>query len=130
IGMNQDIWKYDTILDKWTKKTNYPGVPIYGVYGFVLGSYIYCGVGVDASATYYQAFWKYNTSIDSWSKEADYIGAARSTCSSFAIADSGYLGLGVDKAGNYYNDFYKFFPDSNTGINNLTTTSGIVISPN
>jgi len=130
-----DIWEYDTASNSWTQKSDYPGVPIFGSEGFVIGTNIYLGTGATKGASndsYEQDFWKYNVLTDKWTPQAKFIGNARTNGNTaFSIADSGYIGMGTDSIPDYYHDFYKFYPDTLTGINELSVNEkAISIYPN
>ena len=64
-GVNQDgaptagFWEYDTVLDSWTRLTDYGRGDGTADVGFVINDVLYGGFGVDEKGNSRQEFWRY-----------------------------------------------------------------------
>ena len=66
-----DIWKYDDVVDTWTKITDYPTISTNGTYSaiaLVSNNYVYIGLGVNSN----QRIYKFDVNDYSWNRIADY----------------------------------------------------------
>jgi N-acetylneuraminic acid mutarotase len=106
-GTLQDFWKYDPVLDSWSKKADYPSTATDACVSFVLNNCIYVGAGFNGSA-YTNEFWKYNTIQDSWVRLADFPGWSR--MGAVLCADEEHVYFGSGFRFEDYNDWWEYFP--------------------
>ena len=106
----KDFWEYDPAADKWTQKTDFPGIGRYGSIAFSIGNIGYMGTGTDGW-TSYSDFYKYDPATDKWSAIADYPGGKRYFASAFVINNKGYVGIGMEFPPNLpTKDFWEYDP--------------------
>ena len=86
----KDWWEYDPIIDSWTRKADFPGLPQSDLTGFVINNKIYLGLGQDNLD---RSWWEYDPSNDSWSRKADYPGISMAGTSpgGFTVGNKGYI---------------------------------------
>lgn len=111
-----DLWEYDPVSDKWTRKADYPGQAAEYVRGFTIGNKAYMGTGFGKrlatpgnDVAQNNDFWEYDPALDKWTRKADFAGVARENVIAFEANGAGYMGLGTDDSYNQnYKDFYKY----------------------
>lgn len=132
--LNNDIWEYDPGTNKWTQKSDYPGLAMYCQSGFVICNNIYVGSGDDSSIGWNHSFWKYNTLSDTWTQESSVLGTTKVQGTAFSIGDTGYYGFGFDSDAIVKNIFDKFYAGDSCEITNDIKTiikpSGVSLYPN
>ena len=101
---HSDIWKYDPLLDSWTKKKDFPGAGREGANIFIVDAKIYIGSGSTASVKL-NDYWEYNPITNDWIEIAG-IPVGRTGAFSFVIANKVYIGSGLE-ADNYINSFWR-----------------------
>jgi RHS repeat-associated protein len=117
VGINtdikKDVWEYSPETDTWTQKTDFPGNPREGVFGFIIGDKGYVGGGINGFNPWYKDFWEYDPSIDVWTQKADFEGSISVNKIGFSINGKGYAGLGQDTGGSFQKDFWEYDPKNN-----------------
>lgn len=88
ISSQKDVWQYDPQLDTWKQLGDFPGGARGGAAYFVLGQYVYFGMGSKSD------FWRYDPVNDSWLQKADFAGGATEDQAGFAVGSLGYLAAG------------------------------------
>ncbi|MBY0425910.1 MAG: hypothetical protein K2Q22_09760, partial [Cytophagales bacterium] len=95
------LYAWDTTLQTWTRKADYPGNS--GTLGvaFGIGNKAYAGLG-GGNGSSYRDFWEYDPSTNTWTKMPDLPIGNRLNASSFVIGNKGYVcggsGLGATSA--------------------------------
>lgn len=104
----KDLWEYDPVADKWTKKTDYPGIARAYTTGFSILNKGYIGGGYRYDTGPYSDLWEYDAVRNGWTKKANFAGGPRSNPFGLSIGEKGYMGLGWN--GGWYGDFYEYDP--------------------
>ncbi len=105
---NNDLFEYDPVLNKWTKKNKFPGQARRLAISFCLGDNAYMGTGL-AGSTLLNDLWKYDPFTDTWTSAA-LIPGPRHSAVALTLNNKAYVGYGV--AGTtQLTDFYEFDPD-------------------
>lgn len=127
----RDLWQYDTLVDSWTQKANFPGMATNALFWFSIGAKEYIGTGNDSANNSYTNFWEYNSITDQWLQKDSFGGGKREGAAGFSIGNKGYAGTGIYQyLDSFINDFWEYTPDSiNTGIH-VIDANDIIISPN
>jgi N-acetylneuraminic acid mutarotase len=97
-------------LDQWTKKADYPGLPLTGAASFILQGQAYVGFGQsNVSPFLSQAFYAYDPQTDSWTQKANITNGGETNLKPLAlvIGAKGYL---VHNTGS--NDVFGYDPTS------------------
>jgi len=68
-----------------SQKANYGGTIRNNTSNFVIGNYVYVGLGYSDSQGYLHDIWQYNPSTDSWSQSTTFPGSARFHASAFVF---------------------------------------------
>ena len=115
LGVNlNDFWEYDTILNQWSPKADFPGGVRYYATGFSIDTKGYIGTGSTGSISglCYKDFWEYDPSMDKWTQKADFGGGPRVFAIGFSILNHGFMGTGYDEVDFYsdLNDFWQYDP--------------------
>ncbi|TWR31674.1 hypothetical protein FPZ43_04165 [Mucilaginibacter pallidiroseus] len=110
-----DMWEYDPLADKWTKKASYPGRAAEYIRGFTINNRAYMGTGFgnlqlpSNSIPQNKDFWEYDPATDTWTQKADFPGEARENVIGFEVNGAGYMGLGTDNSyTKNFKDFYRY----------------------
>jgi N-acetylneuraminic acid mutarotase len=85
LGLDRDLWCYDSQSNSWMQKRSFPGSYRQGAYCFALDSEAFFGGGNSL-----KDFWKYNARTDSWTQlpSAPF---ASSYAIAFAVNGKGYV---------------------------------------
>ena len=108
----KDFWEYNSVMNTWTAKADYPGGGGNGVYfatAFALDNkgFVVCGkIGADS---YIDDVWEYKPLTDSWLQLADFPGGQRYQLSSFVVGVKAYVGIGADY-NTYLDDIWEYNP--------------------
>ncbi len=106
-----EFWEYDPAMDWWIQKTNFPGVPRYGInYScFVANNKAYVGLGGNLTSQYnfFNDFYSYDPVLNLWLKLADYPGNGNGCAIGFSACGKGYIGTGQTQ-GIAYSDFWQY----------------------
>lgn len=108
-----DLWEYEPVLDSWTQKANFPGIPRHGATGFSIENKAYVGTGINGTQAL-SDFWEYNSITDVWTQKTDFPGGLRMYASAFTIDGLGYMGTGTRQEGavlDQVRDFWEYNPD-------------------
>jgi uncharacterized delta-60 repeat protein len=109
-GAVKEFWKYDPLINNWTRKADVGGNPRINAIGFSIGTKGYVGIGQCDYSNYCNDFWEYNPSTDGWTQKANFPNSmTRSAAVGFSISTKGYVGLGSDGSGNF-KDFWEYDP--------------------
>lgn len=108
-----DFWEYDTTLNIWTQKGNFPGGPRLASVSFVIGDKAFVTTGKNDTINV-NDLWEYYPATDTWIQKASIPTTTRSGAIGFAIGNKGYVGLGYDNNGMLLNDFWEFDSLSNS----------------
>jgi len=114
-----DFYEYDSIANKWTAKTSFPGTKRGGAVGFSIGSKGYVGTGATSSSAFTTDFYEYdptgNSGAGSWTSRTAFPGTARGGAVGFSIGTKGYVGLGgtSTSSSGLKTDFYQYDPSTN-----------------
>lgn len=114
----KNVYQYDPVTDKWSKKADFPGHERAGAYSFSINGkgYVACGsyqTQIPPNTSYVYVFlndvWEYNDSIDSWSPISDFPdlkfrGFVIGTIGGKAIIGTGYPTSGIQ----YGKDFWIY----------------------
>ena len=116
-----EVWEYDPALDKWTQKTNFPGVPRYNGIGFSCNGKGYYGMGETYAHTIdsniLTDIWEYDPELDSWTKKTDFPGVPIIYSKAFVIGNKTYISPGKywkDSRVHFVNDFWEYDPANNS----------------
>lgn len=107
-------WAYDTTVNSWIQKADFPGAYRYSAVAFTANGKGYVGTGFDGT-TMYNDFFAYNPATNTWSASGAIPimpGTPRYDAAAFAIGNIGYVGTGYDNS--YQNDFYRYDAVANT----------------
>jgi len=109
-----DFYKYDGMLDQWTKVATFPGLGRMGgmafsdgQYGYVLGGRSVLENGTEVFA---KDFWLYNPLSNEWSRQPDFQGEGRQNGVAFYLQNTAYVGTGFGTGGKNYDDFWLYNP--------------------
>jgi len=102
-----DLWEYDTNLDTWTRKADFPGGDRYQMTGFGLEGKGYIGLGIDHDL-FRKDWWQYDPNTDSWTEMSSLPGVERGAASSFVLSQRGYVVFGSD--GGYKDELWEYNP--------------------
>ena len=99
-GRLKELWEYDPVPDRWTRKADLPAEPRILAPVLVLGgqAYLVGGGGVDVK---YLDVWRYDPAQDSWTPMSDFPGAGSNSSASFVIGDRGYICCGISSASGW-----------------------------
>jgi hypothetical protein len=111
-----DLWQYNTTMNSWSQKTNFPGNPRSAAVGFAIGNYGYIGSGDDNTNTYADIY-KYDPSDSAWTQMAN---LPYSLCNAtvFVLNNKAYVGTGSISFPtiNPINHFWEYFPVADNWI--------------
>jgi N-acetylneuraminic acid mutarotase len=102
------LWQYDTDVNTWTRKANFPAEPRLGAISFGVNGYGYVGLGT------YKDFWQYDPVADSWTQKANYPGTSPTYAASFVIGNYAYIGAGMNgnNTPSGSTEFYQYDPST------------------
>lgn len=126
------LWEYNSILDSWSQKANFPSAPRVDAAAFTICDKGYFGMGEGPIIqNFLNDLWQYNPVANSWVQKASFPNSSRDETAYFTIGNKGYIGLGGHTSG-IYNDFYEYTPDSacTTGIEEQSSNPSFNIYPN
>jgi N-acetylneuraminic acid mutarotase len=89
----KEVWEYDPTLDKWTRKTDFPGNERVGAAGFCINNKIYVGLG--RKEEFLKDWWEYDPATDTWKKLKDFPGLGRPYANTMVLGNKPHLGLGA-----------------------------------
>lgn len=112
----KDVWEYDPVTDKWTKKNDFPNVnSILGGVGVSYNGkgYIVCGMLFSSSsAVVSKDVFEYDPNSDKWVKKSGFVASHEGFYApvGFQIDDKVYVGLGATKhdKGNLVKNIYVY----------------------
>jgi len=108
---DNNFYEYNSGLDTWTKKSNFPGLGKMDQVGFTIGDKGYIGTGFGSNRNTTE-FWEYDPKLDKWTQMADFPGMARNGAIGFSIGDLGFIGLG-NADGVIVDDIWLYDKSSN-----------------
>ncbi len=105
-----NVWEYDDVGNKWTKKSPYPGAGVIYPIAFTLNGKAYVGCGGDGLVPQ-KDFYEYDPATDKWTRKADcpQTGFDNQTSFVFSINNKGYVSIS-DNAGTRTKDTYEYDP--------------------
>ena len=115
----KEFYKYDTDLDIWTRKADFPGDDRYEGVIFGIDDKIYYGLGQSKTeAKGFRDIWQYDTQTDKWSNFATYPGGGNIKVSTALVSGKVYIGMGYYIGKTAINtekyigvsDFWEFVP--------------------
>ena len=113
---SNDFWEYDPVLDTWTQKADFGGIPRENAVGFSISSKGYIGSGASPDypylSNYDQDFWEFDPGSDTWTRKAD-VPVSLNSAVGFSIGTKGYIGTGAS-TGAIMNTFWEFNPLTNS----------------
>jgi N-acetylneuraminic acid mutarotase len=111
-----ELWEYNSIEDKWTRKADFPGLNRNSGVAFNIRNKGYFGTGAyfdESQYTHYiKDFWEYDPTTDKWTRKSDFPGADRTRSFGFSIGSNGYVGAGSTGAGQ--KSVYRYSPLTDT----------------
>jgi len=119
-----DFWEYNPVINVWTQKANFAGVPRGGATGFELCGKGYLGLGTNwTPGSFYSDFWQYDPIANSWTASAALF-PGRLDAPSFVINGKAYIGTGAYSNSSPYdlNDLWEYTPQNPCATLNITTT--------
>jgi len=119
-GNRNEVYEYDPVGNKWSKKYDFPGSARNNAACFVIGNYGYVCCGWATANT--NELWQYDPSNDSWTQKANFTGTARNGACSFTLNNLGYVGTGWD--GGFTNNFKRYNPSNNSWSEGLSFPYG------
>lgn len=121
-GMNKnkflkDLWEYNTITNKWTKKNDLPASIAIGS-SIVVNGICYIGLGGDGTKSL-KDWWQYDELNDNWIKKADFPGKAGFDGAFISWKNNVYVIGDSEDANNsrvdvINNEIWKYCPATNT----------------
>ncbi len=122
-----DLWKFSTSTNNWTRISTFPGEARSNAVSFVLGGKVYIGLGFNKLTNHnFKDFYCFDPAINFWNQIADFNGKARSEAVSFVLNNKSYVGTGIQYSnGNdtvRFNDFFSYNAEQNRW-NSLPTPS-------
>lgn len=105
----RDLWSFDPLSKKWTKKADLPSGGRWGPAFFTVNNRIFAGLGGVATGNTLE-FFEYHPSTDSWSYIGHFKSEQRALPAFFTIGDKAYVGLGTISTNNQLYDFWRFNP--------------------
>ena len=111
-GNLPEFWQYDVLSGVWTRKADYPAVPIpgHGV-GFAVGGKGYIIMSPDSLG--YPAIWEYDTASDKWTAKGYSPQLIQTGVPTFTIDNYAYVGPGGDVSRGA-GRFYQYNPVANS----------------
>ncbi|MDW7692596.1 T9SS type A sorting domain-containing protein [Flammeovirgaceae bacterium SG7u.111] len=120
--MSQEVYEYDSELDKWKRLNDFPSAGRISATAFAIKNkgYIVCGDTVVSTSGNVQTsdFWEYDPSMDKWTEKKPFVGGNREAMATIVIGDSVFVGLGQNYSGatirnqwqyyKKYNDLYLY----------------------
>jgi N-acetylneuraminic acid mutarotase len=111
-----ELWEYNSIEDKWTRKADFPGLNRNSGVAFSIDNKGYFGTGEYVDKYQYvhypKDFWEYEPITDKWTRNSDFPGADRARSFGFSLGSNGYVGGG--STGWAQNSVYRFSPQTDT----------------
>lgn len=120
----KEVWEYDSNLDEWTQKANFPTTNSAYTTGFVIDDKIYVAAGsndIFTSNIGSNSFYEYTPATDTWVQKADVPGPEKYGCAGFSAFNVGYIGGGKKNDFSFERKFYSYNPsnDSWQEVNDL-----------
>lgn len=115
----KEFYQYNTDLDIWTRKADFPGEDRYEGVIFGINDKIYYGLGQSKTdAKGFRDIWQYDTQTDKWSNFATYPGSGNIKVSTAIVSGKVYIGMGYYVGATAINtekyigvsDFWQFVP--------------------
>ena len=106
-----DFYEYNSTLNTWTQKSDFPGQGRYDVVGISTNGKGYIGLGF---SPLFSDWWEYDPTNDTWTQRSSFPGGPRQSCGFFSINGKVYVGGGANSSGNSYSDYYCFDPFTDT----------------
>ncbi|MFC0875046.1 kelch repeat-containing protein [Saccharicrinis sp. FJH2] len=108
VSITNEFWQYDPQQDKWIKLTDFKGGPRIKASGFVIGDYLYFGLGFNENRPL-SDFWKYNFKTGVWKELDPFPGkVSLNKALAFSINSKGYIKEGA----SYNSGFWQFNPET------------------
>ncbi len=107
----KDLWVYNSEIQTWQKKTDFPGEARRGAVAFIANGKAYVGMGSNGT-TYYNDFYSYDPLTDEWAAVTSYPVEGRMGAIAFSIDNRGYVGTGHNNVVEF-KDFYQYDPIAN-----------------
>jgi len=113
-----DCWEFSPDSNKWTKKSDFPGVARVKAVAAVVNGKAYVGLGFAEVAVYQNTgylndFWMFDPVTNSWTRKKDYPSKSTDACVSFVYKNNIYVGSGYD-GHDAKADFWKYDPESDS----------------
>jgi len=114
-GQLNDCWQYDPVMDTWTQKASFPGLPRVKASAAVVGGKAYVGLGFNIEVGVYnfdaclKDFWLYDTVKDTWERKADFPSNYTDACGCFVANNAIFVTSGMDGAG-FGGETWKYIP--------------------
>jgi N-acetylneuraminic acid mutarotase len=107
-----DVYEYDPVTDKWTKKKDFTGIGRDQSVYFTIGNKGYMGTGNPDPRlpNVIGDFWEYDATKDTWTQKANLSGQARCRSFGFGTSTHGYLGAGENNVTAKLKDFFRYDP--------------------
>lgn len=110
---DNDLWKYDPVLNVWHRKTDFPGTKRTDPAFFNIDGKIYVGTGYDTK--YKKDIWQYDPTKDKWQRKHDYPNGNISAAIGINFLNKGYILTGDDGL-NRTKQVWQFDPSKDTWI--------------
>lgn len=117
---NAEVWEYDLVAKKWTRKADFPGTPRVDGKAIVLNGKLYFGTGNEYTkarpgvATTLNDWWEYDPSADKWTPKAN-LPQAMYDLDGFVTSGKAVLGQGLSFASgaNDPTAWWEYNPQTN-----------------
>jgi len=113
LRVSSDFFKYDPVLDSWSKQASYPQLDTYNCGSFTLNGTGYVGGGIDSLGSLYTHVFSYDPVNNQWSPQ-DSLPNALSGPSGFSSNQTGFVCLGSNHGDTLSDKFYQFNPGANS----------------
>lgn len=99
-------------IGKWSRVSDFDGVPRSGASSFTIGNKGYLLCGYDGKKCLSDV-WEYDMERDIWTQKAAFPGTSRHLAVAMAVDGKGYFGTGYDGT-DRLNDFWEYDPVANS----------------
>jgi N-acetylneuraminic acid mutarotase len=113
-NVRNDFWEYDPVLNLWTQKTDFGGIPrAYGT-GISIDNFGYAGFGSGAGVWRLNDWWQYDPISNSWSQKTSHPGSGAYWNTSFSALSKGFVCFGEDTTSSYSDELFEYNPSTDT----------------
>ena len=108
---SNQTWEYNSILDTWTQKVNFPAGVRYQLSSFALNGKGYAGLGTDQDL-YRKDWWEYKPVTNQWVQKTDLPASERANATTFTIGSRGFVCMGTN--GGVLGDLWEYNEATNS----------------